>query len=877
MSDNQRPALPALRVIILAGVLCLALGTPVHRSAGMQAPGLALSPSSAPPGTTVDVQGTGFPPNASGSLAWSQDDSPLTTVTTDDSGSFAATFVVPGVAPGVYEVSAIVGQGDQAVQERASLTVEAQPPTPTPVPPTELPTVAPSPTPTVTPAPPTATDTPAPQPTPMPTAVPVYPIVAMAQSEGSLPAQLAFDGDPLTYWGAPATGASEGAWLVLDLGTVRPIASVRWLIATAGMQGSVEIELSEDGESWAPLVRLDGSALPPGGWDEQPVDVRARYVRFDLAPMGASAAFGGMAEIEVWPATDARPLAAIVTPEPPSPTQAPTATPTFTPTAIATGVPTPGATPLVPASAPSARTTTSIAASTTQAAIAGSSPTFSGVSLPIANSTSSVASTSPGNAYDGSTSTHWFTIGPTPPSSAVLTLDLGATRQLSGVKWTYRLPEMDHMTLQVSPTGSSWTTVSKTTARAQGTWEGSKTTAIVRYVRMVFDNPSDRIRLGFVSEVQVWGTAVSTATVLAAGDIAVCGSSADEATAKLLDANGSGTVLALGDNAYNSGTLTEYKNCYGPTWGRHKSRTRPVPGNHEYAVSSGGKGYFDYFNGVGVASGRAGDRTKGYYSFNVGAWHVIAINSCAVSTNAVCAPGAAQLDWLQADLRAHPSACTLAYWHHPLFSSGHDQDNGGMMKPIFNALYQAGAEVVLVGHSHDYERFAPQTPSGAKNTTTGIREFVVGTGGGAFTGLASRAANSETFNDTTHGVLKLTLRASGYDWKFLPIAGQSFTDSGTGTCHGAPGSAVTNPGETQAIARATTAMTPGPALILFTGMLAVTPGSRGRWLTTSPRTRYGRSITYGSVMRPPDMPQTRDDPGQQSSGRGRRVVWCRQL
>jgi hypothetical protein len=855
MFDQHHPTLLGLRVVILAGVLCLALMAPAPRSAGMQTPGLVLNPSSALPGTTVDVQGTGFPPNASGSLVWSQDDSSLTTMTTDGSGSFATTFVVPGVAPGVYEVNAIVGEGDQAVQQRASLTVETQPPAPTPEPPTQLPTAVPPPTPTVTPVP---------QPTLTPTAVPVYPIVAMTQSDGSLPGRLAFDGDPLTYWGTPATGSSAGAWLVLDLGAVRPIASVRWLTATAGMLGMMEIELSEDGQSWATLVRLDGGALPPGGWYDQPVDVRARYLRFDLAPAGASATLGGMAEIEVWPAPDARPLASIVTPEPPSPTLVPTATvtptplPSSTPT-ITTRAPASAALPLVPPSAagtpvadppPAARTSTSMATSITPSTVAGSNPTFNGSRLPISRSTSSVASTLPSYAHDGSTSTHWFTIGPTPPSSAVLTLDLGATRQLSGVKWTYRLPEMDHMMLQVSPTGSAWTTVSTTTARAQGTWEGSKTTAIVRYVRMVFDNPSGRVRLGYVSEVQVWGFAVSTATVLAAGDIAVCGSNADEATAKLLDANPSGTVLALGDNAYDSGSLTEFTTCYGPTWGRHKARTRPVPGNHDYSGSSGGKGYYDYFNGVGVATGRAGDRTKGYYSFNLGAWHIVALNSCAAKTDAGCRPGTAQLEWLESDLRTHPSACTLAYWHHPHFSSGHDHDNGGMMRPIFDALYRAGAEVVLVGHSHDYERFAPQTPGGAKNATYGIREFVVGTGGAAFTGSSAREPNSEVFNNTTHGVLKLTLRVNGYDWKFLPIAGRSFTDSGSGACHGTPSASVTNPGETQAIARAMMTMTPGPALMHSTGMLAVTPRPRRPSLTASHRGRNGRSMSCSSVVKP---------------------------
>jgi hypothetical protein len=292
----------------------------------------------------------------------------------------------------------------------------------------------------------------------------------------------------------------------------------------------------------------------------------------------------------------------------------------------------------------------------------------------------------------------------------------------------------------------------------------------------------------------------TSGTILAAGDISYCTNSDgtvnnnDEATAKLLDANPSGTVLALGDNAYNSGTLTEFNNCYDPTWGRHKSRTRPVPGNHDYSGTSGAKGYYDYFNGVGVQTGPAGDRSTGYYSYNVGGWHLVAINSCATKPGGVCNPGTAQLDWLKSDLAANSSACTLAYWHHPHFSSGHDHNNGGMMTGIYQALYDAGAEVVLVGHSHDYERYAPQTASGTKDSSFGVREFVVGTGGAPFTGSTSRDANSEVFNNSTYGILKLTLSSNGYDWQFIPIAGQSFTDSGSGSCHGKPSATLTDPG-----------------------------------------------------------------------------------
>ena len=199
-----------------------------------------------------------------------------------------------------------------------------------------------------------------------------------------------------------------------------------------------------------------------------------------------------------------------------------------------------------------------------------------------------------------------------------------------------------------------------------------------------------------------------------AGDIANCGSNNDESTAKLLD-NIAGTVFTVGDNAYPDGTSAQFTDCYGPTWGRHKNRTKPVPGNHDYHVA-GAAGYFDYFGAA------AGDRAKGYYSYNLGAWHIIALNS-EITQSA----GSAQEKWLRADLAANPKICTLAYWHKPLFSSGM-HGNIAASKPLWQALYDYGADVVLNGHDHTYQRFAPQNPN-AQADPKGIREFVVGTGG----------------------------------------------------------------------------------------------------------------------------------------------------
>ena len=264
----------------------------------------------------------------------------------------------------------------------------------------------------------------------------------------------------------------------------------------------------------------------------------------------------------------------------------------------------------------------------------------------------------------------------------------------------------------------------------------------------------------------------ASVVMVGAGDIAHCSTTTDEATAKLLDGI-SGTVFTLGDNAYNSGTSAEFANCYNPTWGRHKTRTKPAVGNHEY-LTSGASGYFNYFGAA------AGDPKKGYYSYDRGDWHVIVLNSNC--SQVPCAAGSAQDTWLRADLANHPNKCTLAYFHAPLYSSG-QHGNSTYVRPFWEVLYQANADVVLSGHEHDYERFAPQNPYGAFDSARGIREFVVGTGGTYLRPFGTIKANSVSRNATTHGVLKLTLNSGGYAWKFVPVAGKTFTDSGTASCH----------------------------------------------------------------------------------------------
>ena len=260
-------------------------------------------------------------------------------------------------------------------------------------------------------------------------------------------------------------------------------------------------------------------------------------------------------------------------------------------------------------------------------------------------------------------------------------------------------------------------------------------------------------------------------TLLAAGDISTCTNNNDEATAQLLDANPQGLVALLGDNVYDDGTKAEYDACYHPTWGRHKSRTMPSAGNHEYNTPNGA-GYYEYFGSA------AGDPAKGYYSYDHGDWHIIVLNS-----NIARDGTSAQIQWLRGDLAANVGkACTLAYWHHPRFSSALHGNNSSV-QTFWDVLYEFDADVILAGHDHSYERFAPQTGSGAADAARGIRGFVVGTGGRSHYALNTLKANSEVFNGTTYGILKLTLSASSYTWQFLPVAGQTFTDSGTASCH----------------------------------------------------------------------------------------------
>jgi hypothetical protein len=254
------------------------------------------------------------------------------------------------------------------------------------------------------------------------------------------------------------------------------------------------------------------------------------------------------------------------------------------------------------------------------------------------------------------------------------------------------------------------------------------------------------------------------------------------ATGKLVAASGASAVLALGSNQYCCGSLPSYQASYEPSWGPAKPITHPVPGTRDYATPQAA-GYFDYFNGAGANAGAAGLRGLGYYSFDLGAWHVIALNTNCKEVS--CAQGSDQERWLRADLAAHPSSCTLAFGHAPRFSTGSPKGSVSV-KPLWQALWDGGAEVVASSLARDYERFAPQAPSGRLDPTFGIRQFVVGTGGYALGALGPVTGHTEARQNTAFGILELTLHPAGYDWRFIPEVGGAFADSGSGACHVAP-------------------------------------------------------------------------------------------
>ena len=269
------------------------------------------------------------------------------------------------------------------------------------------------------------------------------------------------------------------------------------------------------------------------------------------------------------------------------------------------------------------------------------------------------------------------------------------------------------------------------------------------------------------------GSASIDAVLVGAGDIADCSLDKGGATAKLI-ASIAGTVFTAGDNAYPDGTPQQFRDCYDPTWGAFKARTRPAAGNHDW-VTKGAAGYLDYFGAAAAPTG------KTWYSYELGAWHVIVLDSDCQQVGG-CTADSPEGTWLSADLAAsRATRCTIAIWHHPRFSSG-VHGNDAEVAPFWRALYAAGADIVVNGHDHDYERFAPQDPEGRADDARGIREFVVGTGGAELRTFPTTRPNSVVRASVAHGVIEFTLHQSSYEWAFHSTTGE-FSDSGAGACH----------------------------------------------------------------------------------------------
>jgi acid phosphatase type 7 len=268
-------------------------------------------------------------------------------------------------------------------------------------------------------------------------------------------------------------------------------------------------------------------------------------------------------------------------------------------------------------------------------------------------------------------------------------------------------------------------------------------------------------------------SAEGAATVFAVGDIARCSDDGDEETAEIVETVPDATVLALGDLAYNNGSAEDFEECYDPSWGAFRDRTRPVPGNHEYRTDEA-QPYYDYFGS------RAGESGKGWYSFDLGEWHIVALNSNCDDVG--CDEGSEQEQWLRADLEENAARCTLAFWHAPRFSSGAEHGGTRSVKDLWQVLLDNDVELLLAGHEHLYERTAPLDEDGNVDEQNGVRQFVVGTGGGNFYPLGERITGSEAAIVDVNGVLRMTLEPGGYDWEFVPVEAGADSDTGTGEC-----------------------------------------------------------------------------------------------
>lgn len=264
--------------------------------------------------------------------------------------------------------------------------------------------------------------------------------------------------------------------------------------------------------------------------------------------------------------------------------------------------------------------------------------------------------------------------------------------------------------------------------------------------------------------------------LIGAGDIAECANQNDKITAGLLEQFPGTTIFTAGDNSDDLDPANAYKNCFDPTWGRFKDRIHPAVGNHDYDDDDSSAAYFKYF---GAAAGVPG---KGWYSYDLGSWHIVVLNSECEDVGG-CQAGSPQEQWLKADLAAHPTRCSIAIWHRPRFSAAY-AEGLPFVEDFWKDLYNAGAELIINGHYHYYERYAPMDPEGKLDNAKGIREIISGTGGAH---LETRArtcnGNCQVFDQTTHGLLKLTLHPDSYDWQFIPEPGKTLADSGSTECH----------------------------------------------------------------------------------------------
>jgi hypothetical protein len=300
-----------------------------------------------------------------------------------------------------------------------------------------------------------------------------------------------------------------------------------------------------------------------------------------------------------------------------------------------------------------------------------------------------------------------------------------------------------------------------------------------------FDNAGNRgtsAAVSFTESIVPFQT--GDPVVLSAGDIALCDFPEGPAsTSPLLDNPPDAVVATLGDHAYQDGTLDQFMQCYDPTWGHAKARTRPIPGGHDYRTPDAA-GYFTYFHDQLAPFGDSAlDPARAWYSYDLGAWRVVALNGEQCEEDNLCGPGSPQVQWLQADLASHPSQCTVAFEYAPRFSSGTVHGSSSRLAAIFTTLYNAGVELIVSGDDHEYERFAPQAPDGSLDLAHGVSQFVVGTGGASHYTFGTPVANSEVRDNTSFGVLKLALHPGAYEWEFVPASGAPFHDHGSRTCH----------------------------------------------------------------------------------------------